>query len=315
MKRAGTVYPYEREVAMRRNYDVTYITDLGKRTTNRYLSQFQAEVIRAYQSGGNIPRVVKRFEEQIHDVIVQAMVIAKLKGIERAAKEADVVPAQFFDAGGVTIAAARSPAYSRAVRYLLGRLKLSPEQLARIETSVSAEVTRVLATSTLSIQRELMKEIALITKNRMHVREGVQALREKFQSLNLTPRSPSQMEAIVRTQTQLAYAAGNGELLADPDIESALWGYKYVTAGDDRVRSSHIAMDGVTLPKDDPFWLKNKPPNGWNCRCQIIPIFRERRIVRPPDSVIDKTGGKDKPVSVEADKGFGFDPAKLFSAT
>lgn len=41
----------------------------------------------------------------------------------------------------------------------------------------------------------------------------------------------------------------------------------YRTVGDDRVRPSHQALDGVTRPKSDSFWKTYYPPNGWNCRC------------------------------------------------
>jgi SPP1 gp7 family putative phage head morphogenesis protein len=42
---------------------------------------------------------------------------------------------------------------------------------------------------------------------------------------------------------------------------------EYVTFGDDRVRPAHAAMNGVVAAQDDPFWEKNYPPNGHNCRC------------------------------------------------
>lgn len=45
---------------------------------------------------------------------------------------------------------------------------------------------------------------------------------------------------------------------------------QYVTQQDDLVRAAHRAIDGVTLPIDDEFWNEYYPPNGWNCRCNII---------------------------------------------
>lgn len=44
----------------------------------------------------------------------------------------------------------------------------------------------------------------------------------------------------------------------------------YVTQQDARVRDAHKVLDGVTRRVDDPFWDKFYPPNGWNCRCDII---------------------------------------------
>ena len=47
---------------------------------------------------------------------------------------------------------------------------------------------------------------------------------------------------------------------------------EYRTAGDERVRESHRALDGITLPPSDPFWEENYPPNGWNCRCTAVQV-------------------------------------------
>lgn len=46
---------------------------------------------------------------------------------------------------------------------------------------------------------------------------------------------------------------------------------EYRTVGDNRVRDSHERLDGLRLPPSDPLWSKIYPPNGWNCRCTVIP--------------------------------------------
>lgn len=47
---------------------------------------------------------------------------------------------------------------------------------------------------------------------------------------------------------------------------------QYRTAGDDRVREEHAALDKTTLPPSDPFWDSYLPPNGWNCRCTTVQV-------------------------------------------
>ena len=47
---------------------------------------------------------------------------------------------------------------------------------------------------------------------------------------------------------------------------------QYRTAGDNRVREEHAALDGTTLPPSDPFWNHYLPPNGWNCRCTTVQV-------------------------------------------
>lgn len=47
--------------------------------------------------------------------------------------------------------------------------------------------------------------------------------------------------------------------------------WEYRTVGDKNVRKSHEALDGKVFAKDDPVWDKIYPPNGWNCRCTVVP--------------------------------------------
>lgn len=50
--------------------------------------------------------------------------------------------------------------------------------------------------------------------------------------------------------------------------------WKYVTAGDEKVREEHRKLDGIILSCDDPRWDKIFPPNGWKCRCRVEPVMR-----------------------------------------
>lgn len=46
----------------------------------------------------------------------------------------------------------------------------------------------------------------------------------------------------------------------------------YRTMGDERVRASHAAWDGLALPVGHPFWKTHYPPNGWRCRCTAFAV-------------------------------------------
>ena len=71
---------------------------------------------------------------------------------------------------------------------------------------------------------------------------------------------------------------------------------QYRTALDDKVRPEHAAIEGVTLPMSDPFWDTAFPPNGWNCRCHVIPVLKEdfplSNSQRAQDAFDDMTQGK-----------------------
>ena len=87
----------------------------------------------------------------------------------------------------------------------------------------------------------------------------------------------SHLATAARTQTSFSFNATTwAQALEDDD----LWGFQYSDAGDSRVRPEHKRMDGVRYPKTHKFWVKYAPPNGWNCRCGIIPIYKGERLAR-----------------------------------
>lgn len=50
---------------------------------------------------------------------------------------------------------------------------------------------------------------------------------------------------------------------------------QYVATHDELTRDTHYALDGITLPRNDPFWQTHTPPWAWNCRCTTKAIRRE----------------------------------------
>ena len=71
---------------------------------------------------------------------------------------------------------------------------------------------------------------------------------------------------------------------------------QYRTAGDDKVRPEHAALDRVTLPIADTFWEEYYPPNGWNCRCTVVQVRKSKYPITPHDEAMalgEEATGKD----------------------
>lgn len=52
-----------------------------------------------------------------------------------------------------------------------------------------------------------------------------------------------------------------------------IWPYlEYRTQLDGRVRESHLALEGFVAQSTWGGWPTVQPPNGWNCRCRLIPV-------------------------------------------
>lgn len=61
---------------------------------------------------------------------------------------------------------------------------------------------------------------------------------------------------------------------------------QYRTAGDDRVRPAHAALNRITLPPSDTFWADYYPPNGWNCRCTVVQVRKSKYPATPHDQAM-----------------------------
>ena len=193
--------------------------------------------------------------------------------------------------------------FRNVINYVQQRRKLNIDLLQKKYNTLAFKVINSLSED---ITSDISKTLESLISQGSHVLEAKQVLAAKFEQYGIRPTSKSQLETIFRTQTQIAYASGKYKTeRQDPDIESILWGYRYVTTGDDRVRPTHQALEGVTLPKDDPFWERFYPPNGWNCRCQAIPLFSPALIVYPPFAI--------NGVPLAPDKGFNWHAGRVFN--
>jgi SPP1 gp7 family putative phage head morphogenesis protein len=102
-------------------------------------------------------------------------------------------------------------------------------------------------------------------------REWRKGVNKVFEAAGWTPLSPWHLENVFRTNLMSVYSAGKYEFCQTADNVVA---YEYSTVGDERVRSSHAAMDGKVYDKDNPIWNTWMPPNGYQCRCTVIPITK-----------------------------------------
>lgn len=104
------------------------------------------------------------------------------------------------------------------------------------------------------------------------------------------------LKRIFDTNIRTSYAGARKQSLDESSLEY----YRYSAVLDSHTRVSHRAMHGVILKKDDPFWKKNFPPNGWNCRCTVRG-YSKKQIERMGLTPLDNT-----PPNI-TDKDFAYD--------
>lgn len=137
-----------------------------------------------------------------------------------------------------------------------------------------------------------------VTAAQQSTRSAITDFNRRMANAGWAAHSPSRVEALVRTHAQVAFNAA--QYKADSNSE-LVWGYKYVTVGDNRVRPAHAALDGLTRRKNDPIWQTVWPPNGWNCRCAILTLLDPEEEDNIPDVV----------ALADVDDSFAFNPGTL----
>lgn len=105
------------------------------------------------------------------------------------------------------------------------------------------------------------------------------ALEKEFDDLG-SLYNRNYLEAEYEFATSSSQMAAKWEEFSDSDR----YNLQYRTAGDNRVREEHAALRDITLPKDDKFWSEFMPPNGWNCRCTVVEVLKDKF----PESESDK---------------------------
>jgi SPP1 gp7 family putative phage head morphogenesis protein len=190
------------------------------------------------------------FVEGLQKAVTAGMAIAYLSG-----KPAFAVA---MSRGG---AEAVPTAYGRAVEIAARKARMTSAEVAELSERLSPRAAEVIQPYALRTSKKLRDVFSEVVGKNMLARDAVRQVAEVAGDTLSVPV----IETMVRDQINLAYMSGRMEANRDPAVDEILWGYEYVTVGDDRVRPEHAMLDGVRLPKDDPFWRTNMPPNGFNC--------------------------------------------------
>lgn len=82
--------------------------------------------------------------------------------------------------------------------------------------------------------------------------------------------STRRLEIIYDTNVRQSYAAGRWLEIERNKADVPYLMYKAVH--DARTRKEHKDWDGTCLPAGDDWWKTHYPPNGWNCRCTVVPV-------------------------------------------
>jgi uncharacterized protein with gpF-like domain len=109
---------------------------------------------------------------------------------------------------------------------------------------------------------------------------------------------------IYDTNMSTSYQAGRWQQFQDMAADGKPVMLTYVhPAGVIHPRPEHVALNGTTLPQNDPFWNSHYPPNGWRCHCRAV-YAGETPQQQPPKGWNRIDPKTDAPVGI--DKGWDY---------
>jgi len=127
-------------------------------------------------------------------------------------------------------------------------------------------------------------------------------------------------KVIYETNLLSSFSAGRREQLLAMTGTHPYWMYVHSDAVE-HPRPAHLALDGLVLRHDDPFWRTHFPPNGWGCQCSVRALTKRQAIklgkVRddgepvhnaPPVRMREVTIGKNGPTPRTVKVPVGIDP-------
>lgn len=293
-------------IAEQHDRDVTRIASVAYDPMGSIGVQVRTAVLRALRKGNSTDAAIERALKPIVPLLARAMTAASVMGQYRAQVAArkrrqPINLARIDDPLG---------RWREIVAFANKRVDISKATLGTLFEGFESDATTAMKSMGGLLETKVRSAVAKGVDQGLHYGGMEQLVREAFDKAGMTNAHPWLLETQTRTQTQIAYSAGRLMANEDEAIQEILYGYEYCTIGDDRVRPSHAALDGLRLPKEDPRWREIMPPNGYNCRCSVVEIFHGDGTASPkyvPDYV--NVGGER--VRAGADDGFDFSPLDI----
>jgi len=285
LPRRATQVSAEQAVICQKDVDETVL--VGAPAASRLGKTLALSIEKARGVGATpITDVVSEAVRPIVALLASGMMAAHARGRLRVIQEA---------ATKGTIALARG-AYDDALKALRKQLALKTTDLAAIKGKYGWSAAKVHKDIVSQIDRGYKRSIKRAVEAGRSPEEAAAEFVDDYIRNGYASAEPHVLETQFRTNMQMAYSAGKWNASQDPAL--GVWGFEYVTMRDNLVRPAHRDLDGTVLPKGHSLWATIAVPNGWNCRCMMVELFKEFPIVMP--------------VRVDVDPGFAFNPGVVY---
>jgi len=163
----------------------------------------------------------------------------------------------------------------RAAEYLRSLTPVTKQTFDGLTSQYRKDAFTVSGTSDVRLIQKIRDELADVMESGATPKQFQAAVKKITTDAGVEELNAFTLDTVFNTNMQKAYSLGRYEQLSEPAVKAALPIWEYMTVGDDRVRPEHAVLDGFQAQAIDPVWMKIYPPNGFNCRCTVIPLLAE----------------------------------------
>ena len=163
--------------------------------------------------------------------------------------------------------------FSQARAFLLRKKVMTREAFDALLAEERALAFTVTGVNRLDVLQHILDAVTDAVAEGTTLAEFAGDLDGVLSTAGLDPLEPWRGETIFRTGVQSAYGRGRWEQMTDPDIAGEIFGWRYLTVGDDRVRGEHAALESHVFAtgEGDAFF----PPWDFQCRCSSEVVLND----------------------------------------
>ena len=157
--------------------------------------------------------------------------------------------------------------------YLRGLTPVSKEVFDGLSAAYKKDAFTLAGVADQRLIAKIRDELADVAQKGGTAEDWEKVVNEMLTSEGIQDLNAFTLDTAFNTAMQRAFARGRYDQMKEPAVKAVLPVWQYWTVGDDRVRPEHRVLHGFAAHADDPVWLKIYPPNGFNCRCGVVPIL------------------------------------------
>ncbi len=160
-----------------------------------------------------------------------------------------------------------------AAQYIADLTPVTKEIFDGLTAQYRKDAFTLAAAADVRLIAKIRDALAEVAKNGGTAQDFETAVNKLTDDAGIAQLNAFTLDTAFSTAMQRAYSLGRYEQMQDAATKNVFPVWQYWTVGDDRVRPEHAVLDGFAAHADDPVWLKIYPPNGFNCRCSVVPLL------------------------------------------